>query len=90
MDRTTEPEIEIPAQLRRLWGAAIRAARKNRGETQVELSRRLGTDQTTLSGWELGRFEPTLTMRLKIADELEVEVGDLFGYPESLREAVSE
>ena len=38
-------------------GERIRAARLALGLTQAELAQRLRTDQTTISAWELGKFE---------------------------------
>lgn len=66
-------------------GARIRAARKYRGLTQVQLSGLISIDQTTLSAWELCRPgrdkdgnetsspEPRASQLLRLAEELNVD-----------------
>jgi transcriptional regulator with XRE-family HTH domain len=53
-DRRAERRDEIAAAL----GSAMREARMDRHESQVDVARRLGVDQTLLSKWELGRVMP--------------------------------
>jgi transcriptional regulator with XRE-family HTH domain len=41
-------------------GAAMRAVRMDRHESQEAVAARIGVDQTVLSKWELGRVRPSL------------------------------
>ncbi|HKK77051.1 MAG TPA: helix-turn-helix transcriptional regulator [Saprospiraceae bacterium] len=55
----------------------IRYLRKRLGMNQVELGRRIGTTNSTISFYENGNNEPTAGMLSKLAAALEVSVDDL-------------
>lgn len=42
------------------WGKILRDVRLFRGETQSEIGKRIGKDQSTVSKWELGEQAMTL------------------------------
>jgi putative transcriptional regulator len=46
--------------------------------TQAELAERLGVSRQTINSIETGRFEPSLTLALKIARLFEVRVDEIF------------
>ena len=50
-------------------GDEIRKARHNAGLQQGELAQRIGVTRPTLSKWERGQGEPTVTIFRKIAYE---------------------
>src|SRR4029077_10381857 len=49
-------------------GDEIRRARKNAGLEQTDLAQLVGVTQKTISNWENGRSEPTISHWRKIAD----------------------
>jgi transcriptional regulator with XRE-family HTH domain len=51
-------------------GAAIRRARRAADVTQRELADRLGVETITVSRWERGVTEPSVSMLVRIAREL--------------------
>lgn len=55
----------------------IRYLRKRLGFNQVELGRKIGTTNSTISGYENGSNEPTAGMLSKLAAALEVSIDDL-------------
>lgn len=59
-------------------GARIRALRRERGWTQVELAQRLGITQSIVSAIEIGGRRPGLPLAIAIAAALGVSVEDLF------------
>lgn len=52
-------------------GERIRFARESRGMTQLELAKRIGIVQATLSAWEAGRARIMLHHIVQIAEILE-------------------
>lgn len=62
----------------RYWcGERLRSLRIQRGLSQSELRRRLSlTAQSYLSNLELGRQEPSISILLRLADELAVSIED--------------
>jgi transcriptional regulator with XRE-family HTH domain len=52
------------------FGLAVRAARRERGWAQEELSEAAGLDRTYISGLERGQRNPTLTTQERIAAAL--------------------
>ena len=56
---------------------AIKEIRSARGMTQNELAERLHTTVATISRYESGQREPTLTMAAEIAAALNCSVDDL-------------
>lgn len=57
----------------------IKELRKVNGYTQAKLAQILNTTQATLSGWEIGKWEPDNTMLTKMADMFGVSVDYLLG-----------
>lgn len=57
----------------------IKAIRKQRGLSQEELAIRLHVVRQTVSKWEKGLSVPDSDMLVKIAEVLEVSIGDLLG-----------
>lgn len=55
----------------------IRALREAKGLSQTELAEALGVDQTTVSAWERGVAEPTLSNLRRLADVLGIAPGEL-------------
>lgn len=53
--------------------------RKMRKLTQVELAKKVGVGQYTISCWEHGHLEPNLTKLAKVAKVLDVSVDVLLG-----------
>lgn len=54
-------------------------ARTNAGLSQSEAARRLGVDQSTISGWEIGKSTPRGAMLVKVADLYCCTIDELFG-----------
>lgn len=61
---------------------ALRRIRRERGLSQVELSKRTGVAQSTISEIEKGEREAQVRTVRKLADTLGVKVDDLLGDPE--------
>lgn len=57
----------------------IKTIRKQRGLSQEELAIRLHVVRQTVSKWEKGLSVPDSDMLVKIAEVLEVSIGDLLG-----------
>ncbi len=49
-----------------LYSRAIRAAREQKGLTQVDLAEQLGVSQSTISFWERGIEAPSLENQVKL------------------------
>lgn len=56
----------------------IKDARKKAGMTQNELAEKLGINRATLSKYENGQIDPTVSQLMKIADALNLPLFDLF------------
>lgn len=57
----------------------LRELRKQRGVSQVELSKVIGVAQPTYSGWESGKFQIDDENKIKLADYFNVTVDYLMG-----------
>lgn len=71
----------------------IKALRKQKGYSQQQLADKLCVVRQTVSKWEKGYSVPDADLLEKLADILEVEVGDLLGnevIPETENSALSE
>ena len=67
------------------FGLAVRAARRERGWAQDELSEAAGLDRTYLSGLERGRRNPTLATLERIAVALDRPLADLIRAAEEMQ-----
>jgi putative transcriptional regulator len=56
----------------------LRAHREERGLTQAELAAAVGVTRQSINSIERGRYEPSLELALKLADEFDCPVEDLF------------
>lgn len=56
----------------------IRRARKLAGKSQDEVAKCLGVNRATISKYETGAIEPTVSQLMKIADFLQVDLENLF------------
>lgn len=57
----------------------LKQAREDRGITQVRLSIELEIAQETISGYEIGRIAPSISILVKIANYLNVSTDYLLG-----------
>lgn len=55
------------------------AIRDARGMTDYEVAKISGIPRSTFSDWKTGRSEPKLPKLLKVAEALNVTIGDLIG-----------
>jgi transcriptional regulator with XRE-family HTH domain len=67
---------------RKRLGQRIRHLRRVRGDTQEELAERSNINPKYLSSIERGEENPTLTLLIRLATGLEVELTELFQYPQ--------
>lgn len=56
----------------------LRKLRTARGWTQAELAERLGVSRNSVNAIETGRYEPSLTLALRIARLFRLPVEDIF------------
>jgi putative transcriptional regulator len=56
----------------------LTALRGQQGWTQAELAQRVGVSRQTINSIETGRFEPSLTLALKLARLFELPVESIF------------
>ena len=61
-------------------GENIKRIRNERGFTQKELSKKIGTTQQNLAQYENGKRNPKIETIYKIADALEVDISELLEY----------
>ena len=62
----------------------IRRLRFANGEmTQADLADRIGVTRQTIIAIEQGRYSPTLEMAFKIARAFNVQLDDVFQYPDA-------
>jgi transcriptional regulator with XRE-family HTH domain len=66
------------------FGLAVRAARRERGWAQEQLSEAAGLDRTYVSGLERGQRNPTLTTQERIAVALGRTLWELVKVAEEL------
>ncbi len=48
--------------------------------TQGELADRVGVSRQTINSIETGRYDPSLELAFKLADEFDCQIEDLFEY----------
>ena len=63
-------------KIRRAFGAFIRAGRKRRGLTQMEVSTALGVTQSVYTSYETGRRPISFPTALNICKYLELDIND--------------
>ncbi|HWD24260.1 MAG TPA: helix-turn-helix transcriptional regulator [Acidimicrobiales bacterium] len=68
----------MSVELHRRWGRAIKVARETKGWSQSALAHRLAVRPSSVSRWEAGSCAPSDENKLRIAEVLDIEVGDLF------------
>lgn len=56
----------------------LRELRTERGWTQAELAERLGVSRNSINAIETGRYEPSLTLALRIGRLFKLPVEDIF------------
>lgn len=64
----------------------IRNKRIEIGLSQAELAERIGVTQSTISFWESGRYEPSLSDLRKLSQVLSCAIVDLIDEPEQAGE----
>jgi transcriptional regulator with XRE-family HTH domain len=62
------------------FGANLRELRKSRGFSQESFAHHVGLDRTYIGGIERGERNPGLKVIILIAESLEVDPADLFGF----------
>jgi transcriptional regulator with XRE-family HTH domain len=67
------------------FGLAVRAARRERGWAQEQLSEAAGLDRTYVSGLERGQRNPTLTTQERIAVALNRPLSELVKAAEEMQ-----
>lgn len=71
------------------FGEHLRALRKKKGYSGVELSNKIGVDKQFLSRLELGNSDPRLSTLIRLSQALDLHVADLLKkmkYPPALDE----
>ncbi|MBQ6655222.1 MAG: helix-turn-helix transcriptional regulator [Erysipelotrichaceae bacterium] len=62
---------------KRTLGKYISETRISRGLAKVELAEKIGVSENTIDRWESGKSLPDLALAIKLADVLNVSIGDL-------------
>lgn len=75
MSADRNPDWVLP--LRQQIGTALRAARVDRGLTQIQLGEMAGLDHKTVHRIEYGTSDPSLSMLLRLAAALDMPLADL-------------
>jgi transcriptional regulator with XRE-family HTH domain len=75
--------------VRFVLGANVRKARKARGMTQLQLAVKTGFVVSTISDLERGVTDPQVSIVQRIAEALDVPIGELLGESEPAREVAS-
>lgn len=65
---------------KKLLGKRIKEIRKSKNLTQERLAELIGIETSSLSGIESGRHFPSLPTIEKIAQQLDIEIKDLFEF----------
>jgi len=60
----------------------VKFHRQAKGFTQEQLAQILGVSRPTLIAIESGKYSPSLEFAFTLARALDVEIGQLFSYPE--------
>jgi len=62
----------------------LKTLRKRAGVSQVLLAEQVGVAQPTISDWETGRYEPTLTHIKRLMEVLNCTSDELLGFKQSI------
>jgi len=65
---------------KQMLGRRIKELRTRKGFTQEELAERMDIGSKYLSSIERGKENPTLHTLMKLAESLDLELGDVFGF----------
>lgn len=66
------------------WGHRLKSVRAQRGMSALELSRRAEITSQYVYMLEAGRYSPSDEVRVRIAAALEVQVEDIWSYPQDV------
>ncbi len=61
----------------REWGQRLRRVREERGWSQQELAKRVGTTRNTINRWEIGNRHPSVTMLERLAQAFKIGIAAL-------------
>ncbi len=75
--QSTRDYLEVSTDIRVRLGNRVRALRRERGCTQVELAEMLGMDRSYLSEIETGKKDPSLRVLKTIADGFGLSLSQL-------------
>ena len=64
--------------IKQMIGSRIKELRTRKGLTQEQLSEKMDINPKYLSSIERGKENPTLATLIKLAESLEVDLGDIF------------
>ena len=64
--------------IKQMIGARIKEIRTRKGLSQEKLSEKMGINPKYLSSIERGKENPTLNTFIKLAESLEVDLGEIF------------
>lgn len=79
MSRLPRSTLPSPLPQDETLGARIQRIRKDKGITQVELAKRLGSIQAVVSSYECGKTHPNHEMLARVAQALGVSTDYLLG-----------
>ncbi|MEU2797733.1 helix-turn-helix domain-containing protein [Streptomyces sp. NPDC059173] len=74
---TTDPAPDWVLPRRQRIGRRLRDLREDRGLTQIQLAERAGMDHKTVHRIEYAITDPSLSMLLRLAAALDVELAEL-------------
>lgn len=60
---------------------SLRAARQNKGYTQVFVAKYLNINKDTLASWERGETEPKITQAIKLSELYEIPLDNIIFLP---------
>ena len=78
---TREEAIDARHRRAKLVGCRISLARRANGLSRAQLAELLDDTSVHISGWELGRHEPSAVNLLRLSEVLEVPMWFFFGGP---------
>ena len=68
-------------ELKKILGERVRAARLQAGMTQRQLGEQVGVSNVSISDWERGISQPSITLLWQLASTLGVSMGSLLRQP---------